>query len=112
MIERIGKKLTEILAPIVSLNLSEAETEAYPYAVYDYNPIPTYTKDGIVGYSADVTLAVVSTQFDEADRIRQEVMDSINTIGDGFSVMLQEWSPECVEGIWIIQILFNIKQTK
>lgn len=114
MIESIGKKLTSVISQLVALNLSEAETEEYPYAVYDYTPNPVRTKDGIVAYKADVTVSVVSGSFDQADDIRARIAEAVSQHmnKDGYSAFLQEWTPECVEGIWTIEMIFNIKQSR
>lgn len=114
MIERIGKKLTEVITPIVPLNLSEAETEEYPYASYSYVPEPKRTKDGIVGYRASAEVTIVSNDFDEAHGIKNDIVDAIESRmrTDGIYATVEEWEPECVEGLWHIDITVLINQNK
>lgn len=114
MIERIGKKLTEVIAPIVPLNLSEAETEVYPYASYEYVPEPKRTKDGIVGYRASAMVSIVSDDFDEAHGIKNDIVSAIESQmrTDSIYATVEDWEPECVEGQWHIDISVKINQSK
>lgn len=112
MIEKIGKRLTEIISPIVPVNLSEAETESYPYAVYDYIPEPKVTKDGVVGYRAETTLSIMSPSYDEAHGIFEQIASAIETgmrSAEMYANILN-WSPECEDGIWSINISLTINQ--
>lgn len=114
MTERIGKRLTEVISPIVPVSLSEAETESYPYASYSYTPEAKRTKDGIVGYRANATITVVSSDFDEAHDIKNSIVSAIESQmrGDGIYAAVGDWSPACDEGIWTINISVIINQSK
>lgn len=114
MTERIAIKLTQLIADIVPLNLSEAETENYPYAVYDYTPVPYYTKDGVYKYSADVELVIVSKDYDEAQQISDEVASALaeGMHDQEFFATARNVNADCTEGIWSITMNYTINQYK
>ena len=47
MIDSIGETIVRVVGPLVPVYLSEAETESYPYAVYELQSNPRLTKDGV-----------------------------------------------------------------
>ena len=69
MKDEIGIRLTALVGPIVPFSYSEAETDSYPYAVYDLETRPSMTKDGIHHLTGDVTIIVVSEDYSEASNI-------------------------------------------
>lgn len=114
MTDRIGIELMQRIYPIVPLSLVEAETEEYPYAVYNIESEPVMTKDGVHHITASVGVDIVSNDFDEANSIAQriaEVMSHDNQEGDIMAV-LRDSSTDCLEGIWIITQNYRINQYK
>lgn len=114
MRDRIGIEFTHRVAPIVPLSLVEAETESYPYAVYNIDTTPVWTKDGVDHLNASVSLDIVSDDFDQANDISEAVaqtMEPDNQEG-AISAKLLDTSVNCYEGIWIITQNYRIKQLK
>lgn len=111
MTDRIGIKITELLQPVVSLNLSEAEADSYPYAVYYYTPVVQYTKDGPYKISANVTVEIYATDFDEAYDIMGTVRALISEGMTGeFSAVLSSEDCSCSEGIWLLSLNYMVNQ--
>ena len=111
MTDRIGIKITELLQPVVSLNLSEAEADSYPYAVYYYTPVVQYTKDGPYKISASVTVEVYATDFDEGYDIMGTVRALISEGMTGeFSAVLSSEDCSCSEGIWLLSLNYTVNQ--
>lgn len=110
--EEIGAKLTALVSPIVPLYYSEAQSTDYPYAVYEQNVSPTYTKDGIGLLTSACTVRIYSPDFDEADRLSDEVQAAIATeMNDSqFYTRCTLVSKDCLEDIWIIELDYTIKQ--
>lgn len=114
MTERIGIQFTHLVGPLVSLFLGEAETESYPYAVYDYDVNPVYSKDGVDGLSSELTCVVVSNDYDEAQNIADAIVETLasDMQTDEFFAYLRNTGSSCEEGIWTINLEYNIKQSK
>ena len=108
----IATKLTEVCASIVPFYLSEAESEDYPYAAYDAAYEKPRTKDGVYKTVGDVTIHVVSNDFDEADEISEDIQSAVETSmnSDGFTAKFIELIKSCVEGIWTLDIRYSITQ--
>lgn len=112
MKERIGEIICEKLSGIVPVYLSEAETEAYPYAVYTADFTPVRSKDEILKISADVVLSIVSNDFDSAELIADNAIGLLAELNYDrqFSMTLRGWSKTCSEGVWSIDMRMNINQ--
>lgn len=112
MKETIGVKLTELASRHVDFNLAEAEVEDYPYAVYTSTVTPSYTKDGIHHYQADVIITIYSPDLDECDRIAELIhADIAGEMRNGqYVARLMSNYPDCVEGIWSRELSYTIKQ--
>ena len=76
MKENIGSTLqtlcTSQQTPI-RLYLSEAESEAYPYVVYEADYVPYYDKDGVYKIVADVTVRGYSKDHVEAENLASSI---------------------------------------
>lgn len=114
MTENIGQKITEFLAGVVPVNLSEAETDAYPFAVYDYTAEPLRTKDGVAKYSAEVRLRVVSKDADQAiqkaDAAAQAIHAGAAATAGSYVMRVMSSSTTCVDGIWTVEMMINTNQ--
>lgn len=110
MTERIGIRLTELIGPLVPFYLAEAETDGYPFAVYDHAPAPVYTKDGIFRYSSEVDIVVISDKFDEALGIANDIDEALQGIGEDFSYRLNNTASECTDGVWAINMNIQVNQ--
>lgn len=112
MKESIGEKIVELVSPLVKLYLSEAETENYPYAVYEMDVTPYYTKDGIYRYEGDVTVRLFGKDFDEIDALTTTIEDALMTMDQNYTSSYTGYDKTCTEGVWQIEMKFSIKQYK
>lgn len=96
----------------VTVLLSEAETQAYPFVTYEMTVNPVRDKDGVHAFTGLTTIRVVSDDFDEADEIRAEVEEAIE---DGmqdetYSSRLTATDKDCLNGVWTIELSYTLKQ--
>ncbi len=116
MTENIGKRLLDLCSaaetPIV-LYLSEAESEDYPYAVYDANYVPFYDKDGVYKIVGDIEVKAYAKKAETA----QEIADAIDALvltnfsTDGYTVrQLSQLKKECLQETWSVGYQYRITQ--
>lgn len=116
MTENIGHRLLDLCGaaetPIV-LYLSEAESEDYPYAVYDADYVPYYDKDGVYKVVGDISVRAYAKDAATA----QEVADAINAIvltnfsTGGYTVrQLSQLKKECLQETWSVGYQYRITQ--
>jgi len=112
MTESLRDKLVSILSQVVTLHLSEAEVEDYPYAVYDMTSNPVMDKDGVARYEGETKITLVSDDFDEIETLRPQVEQAIlSGMRDSvFSSRLIDVTKECMEGIWTIELNYTLRQ--
>lgn len=111
MSEAIGKKIVELVSPIVPIWLSEAETEEYPYAVYKQTVQEHRTKDGVYKYTAEPELHVYAKDFDQADAIAEQIKAAIaEGLAEPFTGALRTQDKDCTAGVWDIELLYFVKQ--
>lgn len=111
MDDTIGNKLTALCEPILPFFLSEAETETYPYAVYDQTVTTLMTKDGVYAYAADARVRVYSNDFDEAQQRADNIISTISTDTDArYRLRVRGQSKTCQEDVWCIELDVYIKQ--
>lgn len=114
MTEKIGTRLAELIEPIVPFFLSEAETDEYPYAVYDMVVSAVRVKDRVYKYTADVSIEVYGKDPDQV----KEISDGIRSVieeemrGDTFFAALITFSDQRQEGLWISRLDYTINQKK
>lgn len=112
MTESIGIKLTDLCKDIIPFYLSEAETEAYPYAVYEQTVEEFRTKDGVYKITADSYIRVYSKSFDEAQAKADQIRAALDGSPDGqYVIRHRTTSKDCVEDVWVIELLYFVKQT-
>ena len=112
MNERIGAYLTSLCGEIVPFYLAEAETETYPYAVYEQTVQTFYTKDGVYKFTADSYIRVYSKDFDEAQTKVDLIQAAITAhVDSAFVIQHRATTKDCVEGVWVIELLYFVKQT-
>lgn len=117
MIESIGEMLTNVCKNIVPFFLSEAQTESYPYAVYEYTPQEFRTKDGIYKITTDVYIHVYSVDVHEAEAKAAAIRSALESYCDSaynngqYILRLQATSETCTEGVWQIELQYFVKQT-
>ncbi len=112
MTDALRQKLTYTCEGVIHFNLSEAEQDTYPYAVYDMTTVPLKDKDGVYGYSGDTTIRLVGPDRIALDVLRTGIESAILS-GFGspdFFSKLVDVTKECVDGMWIIEMTYTLKQ--
>ena len=106
--DRLAYACKDVLRP----TLSEAETDNYPYAVYDMTSTPLRDKDGIYAFSGDTKIRVVSNDPEEVDMQAAAIKSAIDTgMNDVyFSARMEDYQKDCVDGIWTIEMNYTLKQ--
>ena len=113
MTESIGHKLTELCEFILPFYLSEAETESYPYAVYDQTTEEHRTKDGVYKITAESTIRVYSKDFDEAQRKADAIRAALDGNTDNrYIIRFLRQTKDCLEDVWSIELVYFVKQTQ
>lgn len=116
MTENIGKRLQDLCSaaesPIV-LYLSEAESDSYPYAVYEADYVPSYDKDGVYKIVGDLTVRAYAKNAEAA----QEVADAIDAIiltnfssGNYTVRQLSQLKKDCLQETWSVGYQYRITQ--
>lgn len=116
MKENIGSVLQTLCAGLqkpITLYLSEAESDDYPYAVYDADYVPYYDKDGVYKIVADISVRGYSKDHVEA----QTLADSIDTLilsnfaSGGYTVrQVSQLKKECLQETWSVGYQYRITQ--
>lgn len=118
MTETIGIMLTGVCKGIVPFYLFEAETEAYPYAVYEMTTQEFRTKDGVYKITADVYIRVYSDDADVAIQksdLIKAALDAYTGAPDHvgqYVIQHQLTNRACTEGVWEIELQYFIKQLR
>ena len=96
----------------VPVFLAEAETDTYPYVVYDLSAAPVMTKDGQAGISAELTVTVISDGFDTASDVAGKAETLLKTAyaAAGMGAYPQRMNPSCIGGVWEISSVWNIRK--
>jgi len=116
MKENIGSTLISLCGALkepVKLYLSEAESEDYPYAVYDADYVPFYDKDGVYKIVGEISVRVYSMDYVEAQAIADAVDDVIltNFASGGYTVrQLSQLKKECLQETWSVGYQYRITQ--
>lgn len=110
--DKIGKVLVAAVKGIVPISLYEAETDAYPYAVYEHSPEYFRTKDGVYKIVSSLPVTVYGKRFADtrplADKVEEVVLAAMN---DGtFRSVTVSRSDTCVDGLWRSEVRFQITQ--
>ena len=119
MIESIGKMLADVCKATLPFFLSEAQTKAYPYAVYEYTPQEFRTKDGVYKITADVYIRVYSEDVNDAETKAAALVSALDSFdgdathnGGQYIIRCQATSETCVENVWQIELQYFVKQTR
>jgi hypothetical protein len=115
MIESIGTRLTSLMAEILPINLSEAETNTYPYATYEQTPTRLQGKDGeTLRIRSEVVIHIYDKVFSTAEGKKDLVAAAIasNMHDDTFGASLRTVNKDCSTGVWDIEMNYTIVQYK
>lgn len=112
MTEAIGTKLTTLCKDIVKFYLSEAETESYPYAVYEQTVQEFRSKDGVYKATAESTIRVYSNDFTEAQTKATAIRAALDDYSTGgYVIKFLRQNKDCTEGVWALELVYYVKQT-
>lgn len=98
--------------PII-LFLSEAESENYPYAVYEADYTPYYDKDGVYKIVADITVRCYSKNHVEAETLADSIDALIlsNFASGGYAVrQVSQLKKDCLQETWSVGYQYRIIQ--
>ncbi len=113
MIESIGTMITTTCGSILPFYLSEAETESYPYAVYEHTLREWRDKDGVYQITAEGTIRVYSKDFDEAQQKADQIKTALESVADDQYVIRPiTTNKDCTEDVWVIELSYFVKQTR
>jgi hypothetical protein len=116
MKENIGATLVTLCSGLqkpVTLYLSEAECDEYPYAVYEADYVPSYDKDGMYKIVGDITVRAYSKDYSEAQDIADSVDSAIltNFASGSYTVrQMSQLKKECLNETWSVGYQYRITQ--
>lgn len=114
MQENIGVTLKNLcIAQGITLYLSEAESEDYPYAVYNADYVPSYDKDGMYKIVGDVTVKAYSKDYAEATTMALNIDEIIlsNFASGSYTVrQLSQIKKDCLNETWSVSYQYRITQ--
>lgn len=112
MIDSIGETIVRVVGPLVPVYLSEAETESYPYAVYELQSTPRMTKDGVAGYDGVAGINIYGKDFDELQALSDEMVEGLVALNadQAWAVQVTSQSKSCTEGVWVLTTNLQINQ--
>lgn len=111
MTESIGEMLVTRVGSIVPLYLAEAETETYPYAVYELTATQYRTKDGVYKITAEPRIRIYDTDFDTADAKATAIRAAVEISSEQYIVEFRSVNKDCVDDVWVIELVYFVKQT-
>jgi hypothetical protein len=103
------------MAEILPINLSEAETNTYPYATYEQTPARLQGKDGeTLRIRSEVVIHIYDKVFSTAEGKKDLVAAAIasNMHDDTFGASLRTVNKDCSTGVWDIEMNYTIVQYK
>lgn len=112
MTNTIGQKLKEIIDPITTLYLSEAQTDNLPFCVYDPEYREELTKEGVYKIVGYITLFVVAMTFEQAENLMTAIKTAISEIQSPYNSTFIMEDKKSYEGVWILKAEYNINQYK
>ena len=97
----------------ITLYLSEAESDEYPYAVYEADYTPHYDKDGVYKIVGDLTVRGYSKDHVEAETLANAIDELIlaNFASGAFTVrQVSQLKKECLQDTWSVGYQYRITQ--
>jgi hypothetical protein len=108
--ETIGKAFESTVGGIAPCYLSEAETEEYPFIVYNQTVTALNTKDGIGALQSYLSAVVVSDDADEAEEIAGQVARAVREGMQGYGLYPDTLDRDCTDNVWEITLTWTIRQ--
>ena len=110
--ETIGQAFEAAASEIAPTYLAEAETDEYPFIVYNQSLSPDFSKDGIVAIHSQLEATVVDRDPDHAEEIAGLLAAAMRNNMANYSVRPDSLSRDCTDGIWEITLTWIIIQDK
>lgn len=110
MTDNFGKTFARMANHVLPTYYAEAETDVYPYAVYSREKTEQRTKDGVFKICSDLTVTVYSKSFDRAASAASALRNGLDNMGEAFRAVFRSSTDECVDGIWSIELRYNVYQ--
>jgi len=116
MTENIGSTLVAACAALenpITVFLSEAVSEDYPYAVYEADYEPSYDKDGIYKIVGELAVRGYSKDYSEAAALAAAIDDVILSTfaSNGYTVrQVSQLKKECLQETWSVGYQYRITQ--
>jgi len=98
------------VAGIIPAYLAEAETDSYPFLVYNYTATPILSKDGPIGLEAYLTASIVADDFDTAEADAGLVAAAVRQNMTEYGLVPQTISRDCIDGVWQIDLTWTVRQ--
>ena len=108
--ETIGIAFQSAVVGIAPCFLAEAETDEYPFIVYNQNLSSILTKDGLAGLSSYLVASIVSDDADEAEEIAGKVAAAVRTHMTSYGVYPETINRDCTDSVWEIELTWVIRQ--
>lgn len=108
--EKIGKAFEAAVGTIAPCYLAEAETDEYPFIVYQQTVTPVRSKDGEAALQSALTAVIVSDDPDEAEDVAERVAAAARTRMEGFAVYPDTLDRDCTNGVWEITLTWTVRQ--
>lgn len=112
--KKIGEDFETAVSGIVTCYLAEAETNEYPFLVYDQFTTPVVTKDGIEGFDALLACTIYGRDPDEVEDIAGAVSAAVMTAEcmQPYGLHPETIDRDCNNGIWEYSLAWNIHQNE
>lgn len=116
MKENIGstlKTLCEAAETPITLYLSEAESDSYPYAVYEADYTPSYDKEGVYKVVGDITVRAYARKSSDAQEVADAIDDIIlsNFASGAYTVrQTAQLKKDCLQETWSVGYQYRITQ--
>ena len=88
-----------------------AEQESLSYCVYEVeNEAPIFTKQGVIGWKADVAVYVAASSEPQAQQLKEEVAAKLLERIQGYTIVIGSMQPAFAEEQWLWKIDFSVTQ--
>lgn len=114
MTDSLGKYLVGAVADVIALDLSQAATEEYPYAVYELSTEPVMDKESARAFYGDAIIRIYDKDFSVADEKAvaiKAILDATVT-SDDFVALLQAEQKNCVDEVYMVELQYRLIQLK
>lgn len=109
--ETIGRAFEYAVSDIdAPTYLAEAESDEYPYIVYNQNIITVRTKDGVQAYSSNLTATIYAADPNTAEDLAEDVAYAVSHYMTSYSVFPETLNRNCTNGIWEFELTWIIRQ--